>query len=187
MVVAQNREVEAEGLADHPAIRLSGELADSVHGNRQLRAILDVLAARIAEHRAGRGVDELRDAVAGCPQEEPQGAERVHGQVVLGVAERDRVLRRRQVEDAVDTGQVCSLRPVENVFGDELEARMVEHVRHVARRTESPDEVVDARDRVVAIEQRLAQVRADEPRPTGEDHVLGSQLDQLSHSARLRY
>ena len=73
--------------------------------------------------------------------------------------------------------------PVQNVFGDEPEARMVEHVRHVARRSRRPDEVVDARHRVVAIEQRVAQVRTDEPRPTGDDHALGSQLDQLSHAA----
>ena len=90
-------------------------------------------------------------------------------EVVLGIPQRDRVLRRGQVEDAVDAGQVGSLGPVEDALGDELEARMVEHVRDVARRSAGPNEVVDARDRVVALEQRVAQVRADESRPAGDD------------------
>jgi len=54
------------------------------------------------------------------------------------------------MKDAVDAGQVCAVGPVEDVLGDELEARMIEHVLQVARRSGGPDEVVDARHGVVA-------------------------------------
>ena len=179
VVVAEHRVVEAERLAEDAAVRLAGELADAVQRDGILRPVLDVRPARLAEYRAGRGVDEPRHVVVRRPQQEAQRPERVDRQIALRIPQRDRVLRRGQVEDAVDArpglrgrpSRGRSRRPARSA-GGRARARRCASIPAVPTRLSTHD------DRVVALEQRVAQMRADESRPAGDDHALGSQLNQ---------
>lgn len=152
VVIAQDGVVQAERLSDDRAVGLAGQLAHAVQRHRPLRAVLGVSVPRLAEHRAGRRVDEPPNAVASRAQQEPQSAELVDGEIELGVVQGNGVLRRGLVEHAVDSCQVHPIGPVEHALGDQLKARVVEQVVQVARRAIGSDEVVDAGDAVLACE-----------------------------------
>src|SRR5262245_12276886 len=59
-----------------------------------------------------------------------------------------------------------------DVMADELKALVVPQMLHVAHR--AGDQVIDTDDLVAALEEAVAQVRADEPRPPRDRRPHGS-------------
>ena len=77
----------------------------------------------------------------------------------------DRAGRAGEMQDVVD--RPVDLDRLGDVVLDELEPRVVEERRDVAAR--AGQQVVDADDLVAVVEESLAKMRPDEPRPAGDD------------------
>ena len=79
----------------------------------------------------------------------------------------DRAGRRREVQDVVE--RPVDVDVVRDVVLDEREAVAADEVLDVAR--DAGDEVVDADDFMAALEEQLAEVRAEEARAAGDERA----------------
>ena len=147
-------------------------LADRADG-RDLR-LLHVECV-LAEHLAGRELDEALERVAGCDSglERVVGADHVDAHRADGAGE-DRVDAcdsRRMDEMRAPVGELDQPRQVEHVAFDETEVRVP---REVGARERVAVEVVD-RDDIVRLDELLGERGTDEPGAARDQHALPRQ------------